>query len=105
MTADYSFWADALSKFHTSSILIQALWLIAVPAMLYGIVHSLCWCIRELAVIFTQRGVRVPGQMLYSVSRMEDGQMQVFGHAPELVELNRDRMQAFVQPQREGEIA
>jgi hypothetical protein len=42
MTADYSFWAAALSKFHTSSILIQALWLIALSAMLYGL-HSPLW--------------------------------------------------------------
>jgi hypothetical protein len=57
---DYSFWADALSKFHTSSILIQALWLIALPAMLYGMVHSLCWGDCRLAAVLAQRRAQLP---------------------------------------------
>jgi hypothetical protein len=41
MEPSYSVWADILSKFHTSSEWIQALWLISPTAMVVGV----AWCV------------------------------------------------------------
>jgi hypothetical protein len=93
MTADYSFWADALSKFQTSTPIIQALWLIAIAATFSAMAFAICWWICGVATVVARRRPLEPiGQTLYSVARMEDGQLRVFGHAPELVELSRDAL-------------
>ncbi len=43
---NYSLWADLLNKFHTSSEWIQILWLLTIPALLFGLVFTLFWCVR-----------------------------------------------------------
>jgi hypothetical protein len=48
---EYSFLADMLSKFHTSSELIKVLLLTMIPALLFG----LFWCIKEVLVATIRR--------------------------------------------------
>jgi hypothetical protein len=73
-TPPYSFAADLLSKFHTSPDWIQALWLIAVPALVFGI----GWLVKEMVVALARR--RQPeGELLLSVYRRVDGGVVVYG--------------------------
>ena len=41
MDQPYSFWADWLSKFHTASDPIQALWILALTAVALAALHAL----------------------------------------------------------------
>jgi hypothetical protein len=43
----YNAFADMLAKFHTSPAIIQALWLVAVPATLVGVTWCLSGVLRE----------------------------------------------------------
>jgi hypothetical protein len=43
----YNAFADMLAKFHTSSAAIQALWLVAVPGMVFGMTWCLSWVLRD----------------------------------------------------------
>ena len=43
----YNAFADMLAKFHTSPAIIQALWLVAVPATLVGVTWCLSQVLRE----------------------------------------------------------
>jgi hypothetical protein len=102
MTNEYSIWADMLSKFHTSSDWIQALWLIAVPAAFCGIVYCLCWCIREIALgLVRPRDNEPDGEMLYSINRVANGQLRVYCHAPQLVEMQHDELLQLVSEKQE----
>lgn len=57
MDQPYSFWADALSKFHTSSEWIQALWLVTVPVTVVGAIACIMWGISQIvAVVRRSRG-------------------------------------------------
>jgi hypothetical protein len=73
---DYSVVADALSKFQTSSEWIQALCLIALSATVLGPVYFL----KEIVVAFLRREKALPGRLLLSVHRGEDGRLLVYGH-------------------------
>ncbi|MBM6596341.1 hypothetical protein ILT42_20245, partial [Microvirga sp. BT291] len=48
MDQPYSAWADWLSKFHTWPEMIQALWLIAVPATVLGVTSIVMRGLREI---------------------------------------------------------
>jgi hypothetical protein len=64
----YSIAADLLSKFHTSPDWIQALWLIAVPALIFG----LAYLVKEIVVALARRWTEPRGALLYNVYRDED---------------------------------
>jgi hypothetical protein len=59
----YSAWADLLAKFHTSPEWIQALWLVAVPALLLGTLYL----IKEVAVAALTSWHQRPGRLVFSV--------------------------------------
>jgi hypothetical protein len=93
MGIDYSFLADWLNKFHTSTPLIQALWLTAIAITPIGVTVSICWCLRGIVSALAQKQHREPiGQTLYSVAQMEDGELRIFRHVPDLAEINREAL-------------
>jgi hypothetical protein len=53
--ADYSAFADLLSKFHTSSASIQALWLLVVLATVVGVPGCIAWSVTEIVRTLTGR--------------------------------------------------
>jgi hypothetical protein len=100
MTTDYSFWADCLSKFQTSTPIIQALWLLAIAGTACAIFYSICWCLRGMAFAFAPKPQpETDGQTLYSISRMDDGALRVFRHVPDLAEINREAFAMLAKPQ------
>jgi hypothetical protein len=100
MTTDYSFWADCLSKFHTSTPVIQALWLLAMAGTACVGFYSICWCLRGMAFAFAaKQQPETDGQTLYSIARMDDGALRVFRHVPDLAEINREAFALLAKPQ------
>jgi hypothetical protein len=73
MDQPYSFWADLLNKFHTSSDWIQALWLITVPTLIFGV----AWCVMRLvcAIAFglLSRRNPAPGCLICRVHEDAEG--------------------------------
>jgi hypothetical protein len=58
MEPTYSVFADLLAKFHTSSEWIQALWLVAVPAMVVGVSWRVADVLKALiAAVKPRRGI------------------------------------------------
>lgn len=72
----YSFAADLLSKFHTSPDWIQALWLIAVPALIFG----LAFLLKEMVVALARRCRPDHGDLLYSIHRNPAGGFRLVRH-------------------------
>jgi hypothetical protein len=100
MAIEYSFLADWLNKFHTSTPFIQALWLVALASVPF----SLCWCLRGMALAFAPKRRTEPiGQTLYSVAQMEDGALRVFRHVPDLAEINREALALLAKPEGRDE--
>ncbi len=61
----YNAFADMLAKFHTSPAIIQALWLVAVPATLVGVTWCLTGVLREaIRALFGRRGFALDLQAL-----------------------------------------
>jgi hypothetical protein len=52
----YNAFADMLAKFHTSPAIIQALWLVAVPTMVFGVTWCLSWVLRDAIRAAGRRG-------------------------------------------------
>lgn len=50
MDQPYSAVADFLNKFHTSPVIIQALWLLAVPVVVLGVTWFVMRGLRDIAV-------------------------------------------------------
>jgi hypothetical protein len=85
-TPPYSLAADLLNKFDTSPDWIQALWLIAVPALIFG----LGWLVKEMVVALA--GPRIcgePGELVCRVYRRMDGRWVVCWDRREVVLRNR----------------
>jgi hypothetical protein len=77
MDQPYSVWADLLAKFHASSDLIQALWLIAVPATVLGVAYLVLRAIRDiLALLPRWAGDR--GRLVYGVYQDVSRQWMVY---------------------------
>src|SRR3954469_522588 len=72
----YSFAADLLSKFHTSPDWIQALWLIAVPALIFG----LAFLLKEMVLALARRSRPDPGDLIYSIHRDAEGGFRLVQH-------------------------
>jgi hypothetical protein len=96
MGIEYSFLADWLTKFHTSTPLIQALWLIAMAGTLCAFAFCFSWCVRGVVFAIAQKRPKEPkepsGQVLYSVAKMEDGELRVFRHVPDLAEIHHEAL-------------
>jgi hypothetical protein len=68
----YSPWADLLSKFHTASESIQALWIIAASVTALGVTYLLMRGVRETVAL--SRGRREPhGRSIYAAHADPDG--------------------------------
>ena len=72
----YSLAADLLSKFHTSAEWIQALWLLAVPALVLG----LAYLIKETVVALARGRAEPERELLYSVYRDAEGGLLLYRH-------------------------
>ena len=77
MEPSYSVLADALSKFHTSSEWIQALWLVVVPATIVGVTACVMRAVREIAALFSRRG-QWQGHPVYAIRRAADGRWMLY---------------------------
>ena len=65
----YNAFADMLAKFHTSPAIIQALWLVAVPAMLVGMTWCLSGVLREaIRALSGRRGFALDLEALEAAS-------------------------------------
>jgi hypothetical protein len=73
MDRDYSVWADMLSKFHTSSEAIQALWLIVVPALVFGVTWCVTRLVRDIVVAALRRRFVMNDLFIYGRIRDEHG--------------------------------
>lgn len=78
MDQPYSVVADWLSKFHTWPELIQALWLIAIPATVLGITWIVMRGLTQILTITTRRPWR--GQRIDGVYQDEQGRWMIHRH-------------------------
>ena len=69
----YSPFADWLSKFHTASEPIQALWIVGIVAVALGIVWAL-----TLPLRIRLAGLRMRGELVYGVYRDRQGRWLVY---------------------------
>lgn len=88
MENQYSFWADLLNKFHTSSEWIQVLWLLALPLLLFG----LSWCVKGVLVAFARRKSDAKGELVYSIYRNSENELLVYSHADTLEQVDTGRI-------------
>jgi hypothetical protein len=87
MHQPYSLWADWLSKFQSSSEPIQALWLLAVPATLLGLVWLALWAVRDL-IGLARRERYWRGHVVYGVYQDCEGLWMVYWHCRKLQEID-----------------
>ncbi|MGO4524855.1 hypothetical protein AB4097_08325 [Microvirga sp. 2MCAF35] len=78
MDQPYSLWADWLSKFHTWSEFIQALWLVAIPVTVLGLAWLALRGIRDLIPALSRREWR--GHLIYGVYQDPQGRWMVYWH-------------------------
>src|SRR5687767_3223608 len=76
MDQPYSVWADLLAKFHASSDLIQALWLITVSGMVLGMAYLVLRAIRDVLAVLTRRAGE--WRLVYGVYQDASGQWMVY---------------------------
>jgi hypothetical protein len=76
----YSAFADLLSKFHTSSEWIQALWLIMVPAAVFSLAMSAVSLVRAILAALPMRRREPSGELIYSIYRDRQGGLLVYRH-------------------------
>ncbi|WP_244470447.1 hypothetical protein [Microvirga vignae] len=74
----YSFWADLLNKFHTAPELIQALWLIVMPATLLGLTWLVMRGLTQLVPMLSRRSWH--GQLIYGVYQDGRGRWMIYRH-------------------------
>jgi hypothetical protein len=77
MDTNYSFLADLLNKFQNSPDWVQALWLIALPALCFG----LAWTVKEIAVATVRRKLVPSGELLYTIHRDAENKISIFRHS------------------------
>jgi hypothetical protein len=83
MDQPYSVWADLLNKFHTSSELVQVLWLIAVPVMVLGVTWLVMRGLRDIAVAIRRPRSEAHSLLVYGVVQQADGQWHLIRHGSE----------------------
>jgi hypothetical protein len=89
----YSPFADWLAKFHTASEPIQALWIVALAAVVLGA----CWCLAApLRLRLAGRGepAALRGELIYGIYREPDGRLFLYrdGRALALEEADAARL-------------
>lgn len=77
MEPSYSVVADALSKFHTASEGIQALWLVTGAVTVLGTAFCGLQAVRAVAGLLALRGER-RGEALYAVYEEADGRLMLY---------------------------
>jgi hypothetical protein len=77
MGPHYSLVADWLDTFQTSSVGIQALWLVVWPLALVAVVACIMRAVREIAVAALVRHGAGPGRPVYVVYEAPDGRWLV----------------------------
>lgn len=87
MDQPYSAFADLLSKFHTSSEWIQALWLIAVPATVLGLAR----CVADVLKAALTRRSPPPPPVVQGLLTHRDGHW-LLGEGGEARTANRVRL-------------
>ena len=87
MDQPYSVVADWLSKFHTWPELIQALWLLAIPATALGVTWLVMRGLRDLIPMLARRHWR--GHLIYGVYQDPQGRWMVYWHNRQPQELDR----------------
>ncbi|MFC4170932.1 hypothetical protein ACFOYU_02505 [Microvirga sp. GCM10011540] len=83
MDQPYSVWADLLNKFHTSSDVIQALWLVVVPVTLLGVTWLTMRTLRDIALAMRPPRPEAKSLLVYGVVQDADGQWHVIRHGDE----------------------
>ena len=82
MENKYSFGADLLNKFQTSTEWVQGFWLLVVLLLLLG----LGWCVKEAVVAFAKRKSLPRGKLLYSIHRSDENDLLIYSYAEEPLE-------------------
>lgn len=77
---DYNFWADLLDTFQSSSDWIKALWLLIPPGFLLVVIAILM----RYRIAGKRTEMALDGELIYSVHRRADGEMQIVSHQPKL---------------------
>lgn len=84
MDQPYSAFADLLNRFHTSSDIIQALWLVAVPLTVVGVTWCLARVLRDITLAAMRPRSGSGSLLVYGVVQDASGQWHVIrqGRAP-----------------------
>jgi hypothetical protein len=98
MDQPYSPWADWLSSFHAWPELIQALWLVVLPATLLGVTWLMLRALRDL--IHLARRER--GRLIYGIYQDTEDRWMVYRHGQEPKAL--DWIKPPKEPSGQGEV-
>jgi DNA-binding transcriptional regulator YbjK len=96
---DYHLFHELLETYRSLNDWLKALWLVTPPVFVLGLTGLLLHHRRARATSAQLPG----GQTLYSVSQMDDGEMRVFSHLPELGEIDRAKLLARVRKTEQQE--
>jgi hypothetical protein len=80
MDQPYSVWADLLNKFHTSSDVIQMLWLLVLLLMVLGETWVVMRGLRDIAVAIRRPRPETRSLLVYGVVQDQAGQWHVIRH-------------------------
>ena len=80
MEPSYSVVADALNKFHTAPVIIQALWLLVVPVVVLGVTWPVMRGLRDIAVAVRRPRPETESLLVYGVGQDASGQWHVIRH-------------------------
>ena len=89
---DYNFWADLLDTFQSSPDWIKALWIVAVPGFLLGVL-ALVLRFRLATMEATPSADR---KLAYSIVCDENGFYRIYTHDTELSGISRTAQEPFV---------
>jgi hypothetical protein len=90
---------ELLETYRSLNDWLKALWLVTPPGFVLGLTGLLLHHRRARVVKAELPG----GQTLYSISQMDDGEMRVFSHLPELGEIDRAKLLALHADKRKKE--
>jgi hypothetical protein len=95
---------EFLETYRSLNDWLKALWVVTPPTFLLLLIRQ--WLNHRRAVKMAapaqMANAKLPdGQTLYSVSRMDNGELRVFAHVPELTEINREALRLLVAPRED----
>jgi hypothetical protein len=99
METDYIFWRELLDTYQSSNDLLKALWVVTPPAFVLLLIQQFLHHRRAVKMAAHDKAAKPDGQPLYSVNRMDNGELRVFAHAPELTEINHEALRLLMAPQ------